>query len=418
MEDLHKTTKQNTTVKKLKILQISTWRTPCGIAGYTENLVNQLIKFEEFAIDVYRIDKQKFSFTNPIAENEINKIINESKNANIVHFQHEFGFFGANYNLSNENFIKLLRKLRSNKKIIFITFHTLPLPTPSWAHARGIRSLFSIFIAKLLRNNKWPKLAREISKHTAYRVIAHNERSASILCNSGIAWDKINIVPLGLTSPTESNTGKLNSAKIALGYKKDDILIGLFGFVADYKGVLQATESLKFLPQNFKLVFVGGRHPDNKTDNSIDNILKLSSKLNLLETNRAKNSRNRIEISGWLPKESLDLYKSACDIIIAPYKEVNLSSSAALAMALTSGRPVIASTIDAFRDINTEYECMLLIGENSPRELAWAIEKLISDDDLSKLLVKNAKEYAEKYSLSNISNIYRSLYLKYSGILL
>lgn len=416
MEDPHKTEKQNTTMKKLEITQISTWRTPCGIAGYTENLVNQLSKFEELAINVCSIDKHKFSISGPIAENEIKNIINKSKNANIVHIQHEFSFFGASYNLSNEKFTALLRGLRNNKKIIFITFHTLPLPMPSWTHARGIRSFFSILVARFLRNKRWSMLAKEISKHTAYHVIAHNERSASILCNSGIAWDKINIIPLGLTSPTESSPEKLNSAKIALGYKKDDILIGLFGFVADYKGVLQATESLKFLPQHFKLVFVGGRHPDNKSDNSIDNIIKLSLKLSLLETNKTKPGKDRIEISGWLPKESLNFYKSACDIIIAPYKEVNLSSSAALAMALTSGRPVIASAIDAFRDINNEYQCMLLIGENSPRELAWAIEKLISDEELSKLLIENARKYAEKYSLTNISNIYKSLYSKYSGI--
>ena len=77
---------------------------------------------------------------------------------------------------------------------------------------------------------------------------------------------------------------------------------------------------LKLLPKNYILAVIGGRHPDARADRTLNNMLC------------AVQARSeRLIITGYADRETIDLYQTATDICLAPYlPEFNVSASAAL----------------------------------------------------------------------------------------
>src|SRR5688572_14831597 len=100
----------------MNILLISTWKTECGIATYTEYLAKALQSlgheitifaeakqkdlspykdFEDF--NVYRIWKRSAAFESQFGLKSIFDLIQRSNiKPNIIHIQHEFGLFPDN----------------------------------------------------------------------------------------------------------------------------------------------------------------------------------------------------------------------------------------------------------------------------------------------------------------------------------
>jgi glycosyltransferase involved in cell wall biosynthesis len=112
-----------------------------------------------------------------------------------------------------------------------------------------------------------------------------------------------------------------------------------------------------------------------------------------------KHDPKRLIITGYADRPTIDMYQTATDICLAPYLPTfNLSASAALTWALTSGRPVIASGIPAFEDINRAGDCLLTVMPGAAPELAWAVERLARDETLQQRLVEKAQAYAEARS--------------------
>ena len=386
-----------------KITIFSSWREPCGIAGYTADLVGAIEKNENYKIEVVKIPRVEISeeYDKNIL-NLLRDLANEAKT--ISHIQHEFSFFGDSFTKSCKNFSNFLKFLPSKK--ILVTFHTLPpvhplnikiLLTKVFREGRlGFQKIFS----ELADYYYWRKAVKVINKKNI-TCIVHNKRSALQLSRVGIDENFIKIIPLGINNDIERSKISPLEAKIKLGYNESDILVGVFGFVADYKDPVSACKAVLSLPEEFKLAIVGGRHPENRSDNAISLVAKKVI---------AKKNNGRIRLTGFLQKNDIDLYRAACDIFIAPYKEVNLSSSAAVTWALSSGKPLIATTISAFVDINRQYECMLMTGIEKPNELAWAIKKISEDSHLREKLISGSNKYTQENSWESISKEYYSLY--------
>jgi hypothetical protein len=122
----------------------------------------------------------------------------------------------------------------------------------------------------------------------------------------------------------------------------------------------------------------------------------------------------RIHITGWVDRETADNYFAATDVCLAPYRgDTLLSGSGAITWGLSSGRPVIASKIEAFQSVDRIGNCLFLVTPEKTSELAWAIQKVVSDPALRERLVINANRFSEKHSwnsnVSTLSDIYGSV---------
>jgi D-inositol-3-phosphate glycosyltransferase len=192
------------------------------------------------------------------------------------------------------------------------------------------------------------------------------------------------------------------AAKARLGLPNDAVVLSLFGFVAAYKGHEVAVQALKRLPDRFVLAVVGGPHPEGG-DATVDRILRLW----------AKRDSNRLRITGFVDPPTRDLYQMATDVCLAPYTEGNLASSAGITWGLSSGRPVVASAIPSFRELNEKSSALELVTPGCPAELAWTVQRLITNPARTAELVRNALDYSSQCSWDvvarEVSQIYGEL---------
>jgi len=81
--------------------------------------------------------------------------------------------------------------------------------------------------------------------------------------------------------------------------------------------------------------------------------------------------------------------------------------------AMESGLPVIASSVGGIVDVVKHEVSGLLVNQKDPKSIAIAIEKILSDKQLQKKIIENAKKTVKEFSPQEIArqyfNIFQSL---------
>jgi glycosyltransferase involved in cell wall biosynthesis len=157
------------------------------------------------------------------------------------------------------------------------------------------------------------------------------------------------------------------------------VLIGVFGFLSDYKGFGTAIRALQKLPANHHLLIFGGVHPNEIAarqpvhpylsklfeeafvDTSLFQQLGRESRPNLhlpamatdvsLDTLLGPHPRDlsgRIHFMGAPETDDFLIGMAICNAVVLPYLEVGQSSSGPISQALELGCRVIASRTRAF----------------------------------------------------------------------
>ena len=238
---------------------------------------------------------------------------------------------------------------------------------------------------------EWRKLSKLFTKSHKSLAICHTQVSATKFRCSG--FQNISIITHGVLER------KLSRPKRPVPLD-GTVILSLFGFLGDYKGHEFAIAILELLPENFKLCFIGGRHPESGGE-EIGNLLRMAAD---------RGFTDRVLITGWVTEDEADRYQLGSHICIAPYQTSELSASGALTWALTSGLPIIASDINSFRAINKKRQALFLCHRTDRVEWVWAIKKITEDKSFAKRLVKGARSYCKENSWSNICKQHMELY--------
>jgi glycosyltransferase involved in cell wall biosynthesis len=368
----------------MKVLHVSTWKIRCGIAACTESLVENLaplgVESHTYPISPYDV--------HVMVREDLQALFRDARRAaqscDLVHVQHEFGFFGTNHPDSISNFGRLLRSLRRANRPVLATFHTDPhFPFALPTSRAGLK--------QTVLNRMWRWLvARQFHGRKGCHALVHTAKGRQALIHSGMACSNVAMVPMGHEPRAVSkDADQRRRAKRTLGLPPDAVLLSMFGFISAYKGHMVAVKALKSLPKNYVLAIIGGRHPCAGEEPTMNAILRAWR----------KQDPKRLLITGYADRPTIDLYQQATDICLAPYMpSFNLSASAALTWALTSGRPTIASGIPVFEDINRRGECLMTVTPGAAEELAWTVQRLARDEPLQARLVEKAQAYAEANS--------------------
>ena len=379
----------------MKVVQVSTWKVPCGIAGYTEKLAASMLD-SGVQCDIIPIERERLKY---MAKNEISQyfesMIEKLVAYDVIHIQHEFSFFAGAYDLdtSISIFSYFLSRILKLQKLVFVTFHS----EPSFFEESSQGSVVKI-VKKKLSESKWNLLvSRLFNSKRNLNAIVHTKNSRRIFIDSGFNPNKIHILKQGISPIPILNVSQEQkiSIKKELGFTADSIILSMFGFISHYKGYITALRALQNLPKDYYLIIIGMPHPYG-TDKTLDNIIRLinDSKNNPIRSN---NLDERVKMTGYLELEELNKYYSVTNFCLAPYEpETQLSSSAAITWALASGKPVVASKIRAFTEINEEADCFHLFTPGSARELAYQIKNLYANCDLQNKLVNNALNYCQE----------------------
>jgi glycosyltransferase involved in cell wall biosynthesis len=161
----------------------------------------------------------------------------------------------------------------------------------------------------------------------------------------------------------------------------DDVaLIGVFGFLNEYKGITTAIQALQYLPANHHLLIFGGVHPQEilhrqprhpyistlfehaymdttlydrmsaagASSEAPPLVVAADQGLRELLGAHPRDLSARIHFMGALAEPEFLAGMAICDAVVFPYLEVGQSSSGPISQALELGCRIIASRTHAF----------------------------------------------------------------------
>ncbi|OGM92030.1 MAG: hypothetical protein A3J09_02860 [Candidatus Zambryskibacteria bacterium RIFCSPLOWO2_02_FULL_51_21] len=171
----------------------------------------------------------------------------------------------------------------------------------------------------------------------------------------------------------------------------DEVTLITTSRLVEKNGVGDIIEAMKFLPESMKLRIIG-----------IGPLEK-----NLKAKVRDLKLENRIDFLGIVPNSEIPKHLHEADIFIRP----SLSEGQGISFieAMAAGLPVIATPVGGIPDFLKDAETGLFVESKNPRQIAFQIQKLISNRVLHDKIVINAKRMvSEKYDWDLIANDMRS----------
>ncbi len=376
-------------MSKINILHISSHYEDCGIAKYQE-------QFFEGMKDVNSVTNTFFEYSpykTRVMDSEQMKPVYEMLREQLVdydilHIQHEFGFYTHD---EFNHFIRIAKAL--NKKVI-VTIHASPSTAMK---PKDLGGYSPRNIVKFLRDKKHNKhiIGNHLSPlREVDLVLVHNEATKhNIMGEAGVSEDSIRQI----IHPVPVQPGVITSTQVhdALNIKPDDTIFATIGFLHKYKGVDSAIKALKFLPDNYKLVVIGGMHATTNLDD-----IKLYDKLSDLAVKLGV--QNRVYITGFIKEDKvMSGLIQEVDMCVYPYDGHYYSnvSSGALNLAMANSKPIIGYPTQTFSEMNKSVDSPIVLTKTfSYYELAREIKNL----DASKQ-VKLVNAYAKKYSWPKLS---------------
>ena len=180
----------------------------------------------------------------------------------------------------------------------------------------------------------------------------------------GVAEDRVQIIPNGVDK-TRLYVRDKNQCRRKLGLPQNARILVTVAHLGKRKGHHEVIQALAGLPEDVKLVIVGG-----SAQGGTPEILKdVASKAGV---------RERLILAGRQAHENIPLYFSAADAsVLASYRE---GCPNAVLESLACGTPVIASDVGAVKDILLEPDAGRIVPRKQVPPLRKAIQEVLSDN--------------------------------------
>lgn len=217
------------------------------------------------------------------------------------------------------------------------------------------------------------------------KIILHNE-----YCAKRFPFPNTGIIPHGVT-PTEPT--ERAQAKKMMHIAPEVPTVGYLGFISNYKGLESLITAMTKVPKT-ALIICGGWHTDIPNE-YIERLQKWSHEL----------LGKRVMWTGFIPEDKLADAYGAMDILVYPSRFA--TESGALLHGIAHSKAIIASNIEPFKE--KEQEGALMTFKDTD-DLAEKINNLLGDDMLRSMYEKNARDYAEKNSWTEVAKKHVSLY--------
>lgn len=367
---------------------ISTSSQLCGIGAYTAALRRQL----DDAFDVTVFDLSQYLMRSVhrrvrrLADRRIKEICRAIRRFDSVNLQLEYGTLGRDS-------IDIYRRfcwLSAAAPRLSITFHSLMTP-PVFASAQFAKALATLRIKTALRaqaefrrnhllSHGIARQLRRLQNEKQVSAIVHNRRDLNdvkYLYGLRLAFDH----PLAYLGADEIETFRQTASRRQFPMldplPDEAVLIGVFGFLNEYKGIATAIQALQYLPANHHLLIFGGVHPQQiaarqHRDPYISSLfgaayidttlydrlgaggtapprLTLSDDgLRQLLGSHPRDLSDRIHFMGALDESDFLAGMAICDAVVFPYLEVGQSSSGPISQALELGCRIVASRTHTF----------------------------------------------------------------------
>jgi glycosyltransferase involved in cell wall biosynthesis len=369
---------------------VSTRSRLCGIAAYTSAIERQLAG--AFDITVFDLDQYLMRSLHRrvrrLGDRHVRQICGDIRRFDAVNLQLEHGTLGR----YGPDIFRRFRWLTDAAPRLSVTFHTLPLP-PAFEAAAFLKAVGTLNIKAAMRllrefrrahllSHGFARQLRRVQGHKQVAAIVHNRRDrrdAHYLYGVRHVFDH----PLSYLSAPE-----LAAIRAAASRRRfpilDDLpdaaaLIGVFGFLNEYKGIGTAIDALQYLPDDHHLLVFGGVHPheiaarqrrhpyisslfdEAYMDTTLYErmsgpaaagrpqlVLDSAAVLHEMVGHHPRDLSARVHFMGALDEADFLAGMAICDAVVFPYLEVGQSASGPISQAHELGCRIIASRTQAF----------------------------------------------------------------------
>lgn len=391
-----------------RIALISSYDIDCGIASYSKHLVPAL-RQQGFDVQVFPVPVAILRATtfakNRKASLWLNNMCGELRSFDVVNLQMEpslFGFWPPAQ-------LKRISAILGASKASVVTIHSYsPPPMSSFAGMLQrpldflLRRLYFYGIERFYR--RLSGILRKHSQTSAF--IVHTKRERLALELEGFPEERVfdhplTFYPTGFASEADQENARNNLVE---NYRLDpsDYLIGIFGFISLYKGIVTAIESLKHLPAHYKLLIFGNVHRtvqdfQRRIDPYLDEVIRTVEEL-------SKIYNRRILFCGTLRDKDFAQAMMGCDSVVLPYMEVGQSASGPASMALQLAQHMALSRTDCFLELKRYAgESFDMFDIGNPIELAHILEA----KPYETLRSESVTTYRQTYNLESNAIMYR-----------
>lgn len=405
---------------KKRLAIISSYNELCGNATYTEVLRKEFSNHYEvdvLALNVGLLNSNRKQIRR-LAEAHIEDLAEKIKEYDYVNIQFEAGLFG----IYRGNILKRLLKLVVASKNLVVTMHRVDFPE-SFLGRGAIKALlkfkFRFFVRQFvasLKNNYQAKLYHCILKALKrYKaaILVHTKRD-SVLIKTLYQYNRVYDHPISFLNieDYESYLAKADKSKFKKQYflKEDEVAIGIFGFISEYKGHHTILEAMKFLPNHYKLLIFGGQHPSSIQANErltpyIGELVKEISSC-LPEFQQLK---DRVTFCSGLGDDEFINALLCCDATVLPYLETNQGGSGVASLTLETRAKSVFSMNYSFMQLQhyaKDAFPMATIG--NPIEFAQKIRYLVESPEHP--YAEKLRQYHEIFNLKTNVEFYCSLF--------
>ncbi|AAC07138.1 glycosyltransferase [Aquifex aeolicus] len=361
MSAIEKTKKLPVFLKNdIKVGVISSWNTRCGIAQYSEFLVENLSRDIEVRIVAPKVPEKEIINSSKESKNvrrvwkrvdndrDISNIIEELKDVDAVVIQHHFAYFDTNY------LGKLIKALKEKRKKVFITFHSLSAPPHQ--DLRNIKEN----LAKL------------------ERIFVHSINDLNKLKDKGLI-ENVALFPHGVNQ-VKVDHETIRNLKRTYGLE-GKFIIGTFGYLRKHKGVKELIEAFTLLRKEFPevhLLLLTSLYPSQDSVEYFEECKAYIVNKGLVN--------DVTFITEYIPEEDIYSYISLMDVVVYPYQFTGESSSAAVRYAIATKKTIICTPLSIFDDVS---DVVIFTASTDPYGIYMKLKEFIS-------FPEKFKEYEER----------------------
>ena len=251
---------------------------------------------------------------------------------------------------------------------------------------------------RLLRREKAIKLVQKICFTLADAVVCVSEEIKRILVDEyGLRAEKVMVIPNGYDEELIDELLSARRPEEGMRRKARICFLGSLRPEKDPLTLLRAIKELREHGQDVEVHIVGGG----------------ALKPELEDFCEKEGLADAVVFHGPLPHEKALEVVASSDVSVISSVEEGLPVALVEAMAL--GRAVVATRVGGIPELVEDGKTGLLVKPRSPDELASAIRRLLSDEELLRGIREEAREKARGRSWRAVSSAYEKLFCSLSS---
>jgi glycosyltransferase involved in cell wall biosynthesis len=226
-------------------------------------------------------------------------------------------------------------------------------------------------------------------------IIAHSPSAKEKLIETfGVAAQKVSVIPHGHFIDWYPSSVQLSEARKALGIPSDRFVFGFFGQIRRYKQVPELIRTyLRQSSRDHTHLLVAGNPRNDALESELRTLADGTPDVDL-------------HLS-FVPRDEVQYYFKAADVMVFPYDSILTSGSIVLSMSM--GRPVIAPRFGGIEDVvGADHGWLYDVG--STGGLADAMQRALSAAERLEAMGRDARDRARRWDWETIGVQTRALY--------